>query len=42
MNEINISVTQHCMVWQLTLLVMEMKYKVVHVLFFLNGEWCCI
>lgn len=39
MNEINISVTQHCMVWQLTLLVMEMKYKLVHVLFFLmvNG-----
>lgn len=39
MNEINISVTQHCMVWQLTLSVMEMKYKLVHVLFFLmvNG-----
>lgn len=40
MNEIDIFVTQLCMVWQLTLVVMEMKYKLVHLLqFFLvvNG-----
>lgn len=40
MNEIDIFVTQLCMVWQLTLVVMEMKYKLVHFLqFFLvvNG-----
>lgn len=40
MNEIDISVTQLCMVWQLTLVVVEMKYKLVHLLqFFLvvNG-----
>lgn len=29
MNEIDIFVTQLCMVWQLTLVVMEMKYKLV-------------
>lgn len=40
MNEIDIFVTQLCMVWQLTLVVMEMKYKLVHLFqFFLvvNG-----